>query len=387
MLNLIVHGGGGDIRRRALHALRRVNGLGNRVVRRIGQLEVVGRKLLVVRLCVVIDEIARARHRVAGDGDFGGGGKRQQIFMERNGVAARQFKRVANNIRRGETAQLDAGTARILHRDRVPLDGGDSSLLVDVDAAIIPGNRVALDVDRQGGRLVALKVDRVAVRRSARTVQHAVRNRIGTFHVRAVVDLDALQRTLGDAKINTLKEFLRRIKSARRGTRNGQIFEVNARHRLFAPPLVRERDVRVDCQRVRVLARRADELEVDEMTTVSVVRSLAAHREKIRAIRLVVDDRARNRVGERRITVCINRREERVERIRRRAFLSQTQFFNRGFDRRIRLRKGSVLPVRKARDARHRDERRHIGLDHVNDVLRSVVLDLRHRDGLAGLIC
>ena len=223
------HRPGKLIFRRVLHALRRVDGRGNRVVRRIGQLEVVGRKLLVVRLCVVIDEIARARHRIAGDGDLGNHTERQQLLVKRDGVAARQFKRVANDVRLGEAAQLDAGTARVRHRDLVPLDGRMDVRVVYINTTCKASNLIILN-DKVVTAL-ALGEDGVGVRITGviRTVEDAVVDAVRhlTLVLEVVVDVQAAtERTVLDLHLGggdfVLRVAFRRPRSGRTNRRGGR---------------------------------------------------------------------------------------------------------------------------------------------------------------------
>ncbi len=156
------HRPGKRIFRRALHALRRVDGLGNHVVSRIGQLEFAGRELLAVRHRIVIDEIARARHLVAGDGDFGGGGKRQQIFMERNGVATVQLDFIPRDCQLDALGDLNGRAPRILRRTKfIFFDCRRQALVVNVQAAPVA---IVDSISTERQRTRRLVVHHIAIR-------------------------------------------------------------------------------------------------------------------------------------------------------------------------------------------------------------------------------
>ena len=131
----------------------------------------------------------------------------------------------------------------------------------------------------------------IRVPRRTRSVQGAIRYGIAAADIAAIIDFDPLQRAVVDTEADPLKKFLIRIQAIWRTAGYCQVFKADSRRRIFAPPLIGQRNIGIDRQRRTTIRILTDELKVDKVQplVISIImRGLSAHSQQIRAACLII---------------------------------------------------------------------------------------------------
>ena len=157
----------------------------------------------------------------------------------------------------------------------------------------------------------------IRVPRRTRSVQGAIRYGIAAADIAAIIDFDPLQRAVVDTEADPLKKFLIRIQAIWRTAGYCQVFKADSRRRIFAPPLIGQRNIGIDRQRCAPVLICTRKLKIDKMEVIAVMRCLSAHGQQIRAACLIIGHIPGNLIRDGRVAVAIHICEYRFERLDR----------------------------------------------------------------------
>ena len=260
-----------------------------------------------VCLYIIIQQIAGTCDGVVTDANIRCAVSLQSNSVDRKCITSIKSQIIVFDFDFSHTAYLHARIARC-HRNRIVADRCLCSILINIYATFITGNRVAADVDIQRLGSASLYMNSSSATGTS-TIQCAVSHSILTAHIVVVINSKPLDSAIIHPEIKRFKIRLCRPQSVGRTSRDGQILKADRGGHLLAPPLVRQSDIGVNSQRRTTIRILTDELKVDKVQrlVISIImRCLSAHGQQIRAACLIIGHIPGNLIRDGRVSLTVH---------------------------------------------------------------------------------